>query len=226
MDVGTIFLQRGSKAEGTTLSATSYQAPKDAKKAYEKGLEDIKKEKLDDAQKQLEKAVQIYPQYAIAWQKLGNLYDQQKQTASARKAYEQAITADPKYVPPYISIALIEASQENWKDVVTMTQRSIDLDPLSFPVAYYLNSLANYRLNNLEAAEKGARNAERYDQQHRMPQVHLLLGSILSDNKSYSEAITEYSAFLKLVPDSKDAAAVRARVTNLEKLAAANSSEQ
>jgi len=226
IDVGTIFLQRGEKAEGTTISATSYQAPKDAKKAYEKGLEAARKDKFDDAQKLLEKAVQIYPQYAMAWQRLGNVYDHQNQPESAKKAYEQAITADPRFVPPYLSMALIAANAGNWKDVLTMTQRGIDLDPLSFPVAYYFNSLANYRLNNLQAAEKGARSAEHYDQQNRMPQVHLLLGTILTDNKAYSEAITEYSAFLKLVPDSKDAAAVRAKVTNLEKLAAKNSSDQ
>lgn len=226
IDVGTIYLQRGEKAEGTTLSATSYRAPKDAKKAYEKGLEAARKDKIDDAQKLLEKAVQIYPQYATAWQKLGNIYDHQNQPESAKKAYEQAIAADPRFVPPYLSMALIAANAGNWKDVLTMTQRGIDLDPLSFPVAYYFNSLANYRLNNLQAAEKGARSAEHYDQQNRMPQVHLLLGTILAENKAYSEAVTEYTAFLKLVPDSKDAAAVRAKVTNLEKLAGQNSTKQ
>src|SRR5260370_10533433 len=39
IDVGAILVQRGVKIEGMTVSATTYAAPKDARKAYEKGLE-------------------------------------------------------------------------------------------------------------------------------------------------------------------------------------------
>jgi tetratricopeptide (TPR) repeat protein len=226
IDVGTIYLQRGEKVPGTTISATSYQAPKDAKKAYEKGLDAAKKGHFDDAQKQLEKAVQIYPQYATAWHQLGNIYERQNQTGPARKAYEQAIAADPRFVPPYLSMATIAAREGNWKDVLTMTQRGLDLDPLNYPAAYYFNSLANYRLNNLQAAEKGARSAEHYDQQHRIPQIHLLLATILSDSRAYAEAVTEFTAFLKLAPDSKDADAVRAKLASVEKLAAKTTTDQ
>jgi len=220
INVGTLFLQRGDKVEGTTISVSSYQAPKDAKKAYEKAMQAMKKDKPAEAQKELEKAVQVYPQYAMAWHQLGNIYDQQHQGDQAKKSYEQAIAADPKYVPPYLSMAMMAMREANWKDVLRMSERAIDLDPLNYPVAYYFNSVANYRLNNLQAAEKGARSAEKYDQQHRIPQVHLLLGTILSDSKEYAEAITEYTAFLKLSPDSKDADAIRAKVASLQKLTA------
>jgi len=220
IDVGTIFLQRGDKPEGTTISVSSFKAPKDAKKAYDKAMQALKKDKPDEAQKEFEKAVQVYPQYALAWHQLGNLYDQQHKVDEAKKAYQQAITTDPKYVPPYLSMAMIAMRESNWKDVLSISQRAIDLDPLNYPVAYYFNSVGNYRLNNLQAAEKGARNVEKYDQQHRIPQVHLLLGTILSDTKEYAEAITEYTAFLKLSPDSKEADAIRAKVASLQKLTA------
>jgi len=170
--------------------------------------------------------VQIYPQYATAWHQLGNIYERQNQTGPARKAYEQAIAADPRFVPPYLSMATIAAREGNWKDVLNMTQRGLDLDPLNYPAAYYFNSLANYRLNNLQAAEKGARSAERYDQQHRIPQIHLLLATILSDSRAYAEAVTEFTAFLKLAPDSKDADAVRAKLASVEKLAAKTTTDQ
>ncbi|MBV9608597.1 MAG: tetratricopeptide repeat protein, partial [Acidobacteria bacterium] len=221
IDVGTIFLQRGEKAQGTTISATSYQAPKDAKKAYEKGMEAARKGNVAEAEKQLEKATQIYPQFATAWYYLGMVHERQKEIEPAKKAYEQATAADAKYVAPYIQLAMLAAVEGNWKDALRYSDTGIQLDPLDYPAAYYFNSLANYRLNNLEAAEKGARSVERYDQQHRFPQVHVLLGSILSQNKAYAEAITEFSAYLKMVPDSKDADAVRAKVASLEKAVAA-----
>lgn len=73
-DVGTIILHRLGNVEGLTISATSLMAPKDAKKAYEKGLEALKKKKSDDAQKSFQKAVEVYPKYASAWFQLGLVF--------------------------------------------------------------------------------------------------------------------------------------------------------
>jgi len=45
IDVGAIVVQRAVKIKGMTLSAAPYQAPKDARRAYEKGLIAQKKSK-------------------------------------------------------------------------------------------------------------------------------------------------------------------------------------
>ncbi len=74
-DVGTMILHRLANVEGFTTSATSAMAPKDARKAYDKGLEDQKKNKPDDAQKEFQKAVEVYPKYASAWYELGRVYE-------------------------------------------------------------------------------------------------------------------------------------------------------
>ena len=42
---GTIILHRLANVEGVTISAVSLQAPKDAKKAYDKGHDLLKKKK-------------------------------------------------------------------------------------------------------------------------------------------------------------------------------------
>src|SRR3984893_14031469 len=42
VDVGAVVVQKAGKVEGATLSATPYKAPKDARKAYDKGLQDRK----------------------------------------------------------------------------------------------------------------------------------------------------------------------------------------
>src|SRR6185503_9186881 len=77
-DIGVILLHRMGASEGGIVSVVSLKAPKDAKKAYEKGLDLMKKKKLDDAVKSeaiknYEKAVELYPNYASAWYELGKL---------------------------------------------------------------------------------------------------------------------------------------------------------
>ena len=65
-DIGILVLHRIAGVEGSSISVTSMMAPKDAKKAYERGLQSLLKNKLDDAAKDFEKAVAVYPAYAEA----------------------------------------------------------------------------------------------------------------------------------------------------------------
>jgi hypothetical protein len=124
-EVGTIVLRRLANVEGTTISATTLQAPKDARKAYEKALEASRKGKIDDAQKNLEKAVTVYPQFAAAWSELGAIHEKNNQVAEARKCYTQSISSDPKLLTPYLHLAQLSAVEKNWQEVDETTDRLI-----------------------------------------------------------------------------------------------------
>src|SRR6185437_1184200 len=62
-NVGTISLKPAANA-ASSVSATTAAAPKDAVKAYEKARNEWAENKPDKAQKDLQKAVQIDPQFA------------------------------------------------------------------------------------------------------------------------------------------------------------------
>jgi len=130
VDVGVIVVQRATKIEGMTLSATPYKAPKDARRAYEKGLQAEKNGKLADARKYFETAVEIYPSFADAWFQLV-VFTERKQKEAARKAYTQATTLDTKFVPPYLSLASMAYQAGNWTEVLNLTGHILDLDPLN-----------------------------------------------------------------------------------------------
>lgn len=216
-DVGTIILRRLGNVEGSTISATSLQAPKDAKKAFEKGR-DLSKKKIEEAQKELEKAVQVYPKYATAWFELGRLAEQQNKVEDARKAYGEALAADPKFVSPYLQLALMAARENKWQEVADTTDRVVKLDPFDFPVAFFYNSVANYNLRKIDAAEKSAREAQKLDTQHRIPKVDHLLGIILAEKQDYSGAAEQMRSYLKFAPGAQDADKVKTQLTELEKL--------
>src|SRR5215470_9364929 len=83
-DVGTLFLKRMGNAKGSTISVTSMAAPKDAMRAYEKAQKAHQQEKQAEAEKELNKAVQIYPQFAAAWTLLGDIHRQSERFDLAR----------------------------------------------------------------------------------------------------------------------------------------------
>jgi len=217
-DVGTILLHRLSPTEGTTISAVSLAAPKDAKKAYQKGMEALKKKKVPDAIKNFEKAVEVYPKYADAWYELGRFHAAQGDAAMARGDFQQALKADPKFVSPYMELALMEWKDEKWPQVAELTDTVVKLDSFDYPQAYFLNALSNYYLKNLDAAEKSAREAVRLDTRKQYLTTIRLLGVILAQKQDYPGATEQLKSYLQLAPQASDAATVRNQLSQLEKL--------
>jgi len=72
-----------------------------------------------------------------------------------------------------------------------------------------MNALANLELNRLDIAEKSARQEQRLDSHHRIPQVSLILATILSKRNDAQGTINQLQDYLKYAPNAKDAPAVR-----------------
>ena len=219
-DLGTIILHRLANVEGSTISAVSMQAPKDAKKAFEKGRDLLKKKKDQEAEKEFEKAVQIYPKYSTAWFELGRVKELRNDTEGARTAYAEALAADSKYINPYRQLALISFKEQKWQDVADTTGRLIKLDPVDFPDAYFYNSVANYYLKNYDAAEKSAREAQKLDTRNRIPKSNQLLGIILAEKQDFAGAAEQIKKYLTFLPaDGKEADNAKKQLIELEKMA-------
>ena len=205
-DIGRLVLHRMGQVEGLTISATSAMAPKDAQKAYEKGRAKASKEKWDEAQQLLSKAVEIYPRYAAAWFDLGRVQMRNNQPVPSRHSFEQAIAADPKYVNPYRGLAELDARQHQWPELVATTVQLLALNPVNFPDAWLLNSLGNFYLHNLPEAEKSARQGLKVDDQHQVPKLEYLLGMILAQKHEYPEAALHVRNYLKLTTQPTEVA--------------------
>jgi Tfp pilus assembly protein PilF len=218
-EVGTIVLHRMGNVEGTTISFTSMQAPKDAKKAYDKGVEAMKKKKWADAQKSLEKAVEVYPKYAAAWYELGQAHHQQQNIEQARNAYVRSLEADPKFLKPYMPMAVLAANERKWDEVERYTSELLRLDPLDYAPAYFYNSVANFNLRKLDAAERSAREGLKLDSQHQMPKMEHVLGVILANKQDYVGAARHFRGYLERAPNAQDAEVVRKQLAEVERFA-------
>ena len=170
-DVGTIFIHRLGHVEGRIVSTISLAAPKDARKAFEKGMDQARRQKLDDAMKNYQKAVEVYPQYSAAWFELGKLQAARGEADAAHHSFDAAVEADPKYLNPYLELSRLALGAKNWRELADVSGHAVKLDPFDYPQQFFLNSVANYNLQNMDAAEKSAREAEKLDTEHRYPQV-------------------------------------------------------
>ena len=217
-DLGTIILHRLGNVEGTTISAVSLRAPKDAKKAFDKANDLLKKKKVPEAQKEFEKAVEVYPEYAAAWYGLGRTLEAQNNADGARKAYDRALTSDPKYLYPYRQLVALAVKEQNWQEVAETSGKLVKLDPVDFPEAHYYNSVANYYLKNYDVAEKSIREVQKLDTRNRMPKSNQLLGAILIEKQDYVGAAEQIRKYLTLAPAGPEVENAKKQLAELERV--------
>jgi tetratricopeptide (TPR) repeat protein len=216
-DIGTMIMHRLANVEGSTISVTTALAPKDAKKAMERAQTFIKKEKWDDAQKEFQKAVQIYPKYAIAWAELGRVQEHLNNLEAARESFRTALEADGKLVTPYLELASMAAREEKWQEVSGYSDHALKLNPVDFPQAYLLNSMSNFYLKKMDAAEKSARAGLEHDAEHRFPKMNELLGSVLVEKQDYAGAAAQFRKYILYAPEGSDTSSARKQLADIER---------
>jgi tetratricopeptide (TPR) repeat protein len=213
--LGTIVLHFVAKVDGHIVSAVSDDAPKEAKKAFERAQDDVRKNEPDKAVKDYQKAVQLYPDYAAAWYELGRMQVARRQFAEAQQSFDAAMKADAKFLSPLLPLEALASQKQDWPELAQVTERLIKLDAYDYPEAFYFNAVANYSLKKMEVAETSAREAIRLDQAHRYPDVYRLLASILVARNKGPEAREQLEQFLKYFPNDPDAATVRQQLEQL-----------
>jgi tetratricopeptide (TPR) repeat protein len=225
-NVGTIVLHRLANVRGSTISVTTELAPKPAQKAYQKGLQAGQKGKLDDAAKDFEQATTVYPKFAVAWFALGQIQQQQGKIDLARKSYIAAGTADTRFVSPYDRLAQLSIHAGEWKDGAEYSKHVIDLNPVEFPESFWYNAIANYELHKPAEAEKSTAELLKLDTQHHFPQAENMMAQLLLDQGKYPEAAAHLRAYLALVPNAKNADALKATLLKIDQASAQSKPQQ
>ena len=218
-DVGTIVLTP-LRADGSdpTVSATTLNAPKLARKAFQKARKELAKAKpnLGKAQKELDKAVQLHPKFAEAWYELGELQLKQKEVDQAIASFEKAVAADSKYVKPYPPLALVALSKGDMQEAARLADLAVKSDP-GMTEAHYYRALAHYQLGENELALESAEAVQKQGAGARYPRVCIILGDIYARRGDPLEtSALQYRRYLELEPRSKMASGVLARLQQWE----------
>ena len=221
VEVGTIVMSpAGSQSsEGFTVSVASLAAPENAKKNFAKGQDQAKKGRWAAACDYFRKAVQVYPRYAIAWLELGRAQMHQNDFMGAQQSFQSATTQDSKLLPAYIELARLQAAQKQWKALAATTANLVQLAPETAAVYWFLDSAANYNLENLQRAESSAERGLRLDGGHRVPQLEHLYALILGTKQDYALAAQHLQNYLRMSPHAEDLHDAQNQLAEFERLA-------
>ena len=218
-NIGTFILHRLEKVDGLTISVVSALAPKDARKAYGKGREAEAKNKPDDAQKDFEKAVSVYPKYSQAWYELGRVDERNNRVDAARKDYQQAIAAEPKFILPHEQLSWLALHEDKWQELVDVTDEWLRLDPSNSPDAYYLSSIGNLMTQHFDASEKNALEVIRMDPGTKNMRAYYVLGLALAQKKEFTASAEAIRTYLDAAPDARDRATIEKQLAQIRQAA-------
>lgn len=209
-DIGEIVLRRRIGISGTTISLKSLAAPKDAVKASQKARKELGKKRpnYEKAMRELNKAVQIYPEFASAWDLLGSCHLALDDPVSALRDFEKAATADPEFLRPYLRVAEIRLQRGEFKEAASWSGQALQRNP-ELAAASYLHAFANYSLGRIDEAEASIRKVQDSSQAAAYPGTHYLLGLVWTSKGQLILATQEFTKFLDLNPSFEAADQIR-----------------
>lgn len=215
-NLGTIVLHPTHEQPGTAVSSTTANAPKKATEQYQKAYQAMREMKTRSAQSDLEKATQIYPNFAEAWYQLGRLQlgDNNK---AAENSFSKAAAADPQYVLPYEQLAALDSSEQNWQGALESSEHALKLDAQGTVQLWYYNAMANYQLGHVDAAKASAEHSLSIDPSHTVPGTEQLLAVILAREGDIAGALTHLRSCLTYLPKGPNADMVSQQIAQLEK---------
>jgi tetratricopeptide (TPR) repeat protein len=182
--------------------------------------------KNDEARQLFSAAVEAAPKFARGWHALGVLYEYSGMQKEAREAYQHAIEADARVLPPYVTLTRLCIKAKDWDCAAQTADALIKADKKNvYPQVYLHNAVALYELKQLDRAEASARECIRIDPNHMLPRVEYVLGRILEAKGDTEGAREHMSKYLELDKRAPDPESIRTHLKNLGNAASAGTLE-
>ncbi|HEY0426459.1 MAG TPA: tetratricopeptide repeat protein [Pyrinomonadaceae bacterium] len=211
---------------GTTAAVFVQDVPPAAKKLFEKAVEDLNDKKQKEGLEELKAAIDAFPEYYNALERLGNEYltlgnenKQIKYYEAAMILLKKATTVNPRSFRSWYGLAFSLNSLNQSEEALTAVQKALELYSDSVE-ALLLSGVLLKQNKKYEDAEKNLLKAKELSKDSQ-PMIHWHLALLYGNNlKRYADAAKELKLFLKAQPNTKDAEKIKALIKDFEEKAA------
>ncbi|MGE0129593.1 MAG: tetratricopeptide repeat protein [Blastocatellales bacterium] len=220
---------RGNTVPSNSGPAFAQDVPENARKTYEravKQLEDSKEASQGIAS--LKEAINFFPTYFLALERLGVEYVKLQQYEPARATLTKAAEVNPNGASCYYVLGVSQFHLKNLPEAIESLRRSLQLAPESpnAALAHFYLGLAFWNTGKAGDAEPHLKKAYQLGGDSIPPDIHMHLAKYYSDSKRYKEAADELELFLKLAPDARDAETIKNLIKQLRAKATSGSAHQ
>ncbi len=214
--------------KGVTLTNAAplfaQSVPDDARKLYEKALSDLDNKHEKEGLAGLKSAIEIFPKYYYALERLGTEYiklGRPETFQAAEYLFMLAVDVNPRGGKSWYGLAYARYSLGKTKVALEAAEKAVEINAL-WPEAVCLSGILLRRSKNYAEAEKRLLRAQELSNDA-IPQVHWELALLYgNDLNRYADAARELRLFLKGRPDAKDADRIAKLIADFELKAKAN----
>jgi tetratricopeptide (TPR) repeat protein len=193
-----------------SVSTKQLAVPEKAVREYQDAQKDLTRHDHDAATRHLERAVELAPQFSMAWNNLGTIAYQTQKYVRAEECFREALRQDPAAYEPLVNLGgvlinlhkLDEAYDYNLHAVLTRPNDALANAQLG---------MTYFGMQTLDLAEKYFRRAADLDAAH-FSHPQLFLAEIHLRRGDSRAAATDLESFLQHHPDWPSAARMREQI--------------
>lgn len=208
----------GDRAVGSNIIVFHQDVPENAKKEYDRGVKSLEKGSFEDAVRFLKLAIQIYPDYYDALERLGTEYVTHEDPQSALSLLTVAVELNKDGWRGFYSLGIAQFKTNNRPASVKSFQRAAELNSESANTNMWLGvALApdpGMCTRAIQALEKAIHLSKQP-----IPLAYYYLGGLYSRNNQYREAADAFQALLRVDPQLGEKEAIKAKIEELRKKA-------
>lgn len=187
--------------------------PDSAKKLYEEGINYLRNKKDKEGFEKLKKALEIFPDYFSAIDRLGTEYVVRGYYRPAFVLLSKAIEINPRSYSSLFGLGLAQYQLQQFGTAVKTLQQAIEINDKSINAHLWLG-VALQRTGNLTQAEIALTKANKLGRGE-SAEVHFQLARLYSEQKRYREAADELELFLKYNSNSEEVEKIKQTIKQL-----------
>lgn len=187
--------------------------PKDAEKLYEAGIEDLIGSKEKEGFEKLKRAIEIFPNYFLALDRLGTEYVLRGYYEAAYVLLTKALEVNPRSFSSRFGLGLAQFRLQQADEAISNLKQSTEIYNESIDAHLWLG-VALHSKGKLTEALAALLRANKLSK-GKAAEVHWQLARVYKDQKSYNDAANELELFLKYKPDAQNADGIKETIKAL-----------
>jgi tetratricopeptide (TPR) repeat protein len=207
-------LNKVKEMAASAPALTDAQAPKTARKEYEKGSRALAARQLDEARTHLENALSEFPCYARAQTDLAVVLTEQREVPSAEAALRKAVQCDPGFPDAYTQLGQLLNAEKKFADSADLLQDGLRRSPGAWQF-YYQLAIAHFGLKQYGQAEEEYLKVQSINPSP-PAELHVKLADVYLKENAYEKAYAQMQAYLQAEPDGRFAAKIKVIMRQME----------
>jgi len=207
-------LNKVKEIAASAPALTDAQAPKTARKEYEKGSRALAARRLDEARAHLEKALSEFPCYARAQADLAVVLTERHELQGAEAALRKAVQCDPGFPDAYTQLGQLLNAEKKFTESVDLLQDGLRRSPGAWQI-YYQQAIAHFSLKQYNLAEEEYLKVQSLNP-NPPAEFHVKLADVYLKENAYDKAYAQMQAYLQAEPEGRFVARIKAIMRQME----------